>query len=155
MHYCTNCGKLLVDTWKICAYCGVKIRKDLWKPGIEAEQEKKSLEKDLELPVDASQEVSASEGIKQEFTEEIKPIETTEIKSAIPIEESINQVQKPSLDEVKISQIKERSAILGTSRLVAKEQVESKSLKNLCTFCGFENPLEQIRCKQCGYKIKK
>ncbi|MFW9952126.1 MAG: hypothetical protein ACFFKA_18550, partial [Candidatus Thorarchaeota archaeon] len=151
VHFCINCGKPLVDTWKICAYCGLNIRKDLWKTESKIERETISLEKEFEMPIDESQKFPVIEDIKQDFKEKIKSIELTKIIS----EESINEVQEIPLKESEPSLFIEVPKVREKTKPIEAEPVEPKPVKNLCPFCGSENILEKKYCKQCGYKLKK
>jgi len=138
IHFCTNCGKPLVNTWNICAYCGVKIRKELWKEKLEPEIEK------LEIK-------------KGEAISTIKSPETTEFKESI--ETTISSLRKDSQDLSRGEKSIERFAIKAPTiedEIFTKEKIKQpKATKNVCPFCGYRNEMEKTHCYQCGYKLNK
>ncbi|MFW9950279.1 MAG: zinc ribbon domain-containing protein, partial [Candidatus Thorarchaeota archaeon] len=131
-HFCTNCGKPLVNTWKICSYCGIRIRKELWDVEGKPETEISTIKKLEEPEVSLSKEIGKA-GFKE--------------KALIKSKELIREKLVPE-------KVLEEQIIVEEIKPIEHKPVKLEPLKNFCPFCGVENSLEQKRCKQCGYKFK-
>ena len=153
--YCTNCGKPIIDTWKICAYCGVKIRKDLWGIEKEPEEGKIQIEKVQESTIISPSETPKVEKPAAAMIEDTDHVLSKDIKEKgfedkgtaeyreVIVKDEIKE--HPPKPPMKVEQVK----------TIAQESIKPKILTNICPFCGFENKPEVIRCRQCGYKLEK
>lgn len=182
-HFCTNCGKLLVNTWKICAYCGVKIRKDLWAEKLEPEFGELETKNEETIPSTKIQETAAMQTtaepdislLKEDKTqlipisrEEMKivPKDEVRIEQTVPIpsvevktKEKNEHILIPSQERTRIEKSIERFStkpLAIDAEIIPKEKIEKPiATENLCPFCGYKNDLNKTHCYQCGYKLNK
>jgi hypothetical protein len=136
---CVNCGKPLLSTWNICAYCGQKQALQESSPISEVKPVKKP-------PAPSHTPLKAQK--KEELEKKIVQIKTIKLyKSKQLKEEHPKPVEKTPKQPI--------------SQPISKEKAEPEKTEKLepkvitCPFCNSQIDVKQNYCQYCGYILKK